>query len=619
MNPDLASDRPRPGTPGVPESGPSGLPAQGPSRAPAGERAPDKEARDRAAGPHRRAQAAAHRPGGHLDASPRRASRVLGALPWTLAAAAVAYASDWFSMQFTLPGSVVSLVYPQMGLMVALGILVGPWVAVGAFLGEMALWLPVVGAPWVVAGFALAGALQVAVVSFVVRRFLGGRDALGTRLGVVRFAAVAGLLGTVISATGGVGTLHLAGMIPGPEVLMSWLAWWAADVVSVLLFTSSILVWSRPSWAPSAPARERAVVAILFAVVPLALLLVPLPHSTFALTLLGLPMIVWAAFRYGSRSVAMLGLALALAAFGRFALPQNAADADVGALLEAQTFIALAVVFGLTAAAAFARERRQLTEASALRATNETRDRFVRFLAHEIGNPLTPILLQADALRKGRAGDLTPKQDAMVASIERSALRLGNLVKDLRGVEVLQPGESFSIDPTHIDLVQVTSVVAKSYVEEAARADVRIELVGEGHARTAADPNRIAQVLSNLVNNAIKYSLPGGTVRIEVRTDGAQSAVAVRDEGCGLTEDQIAHLFKPFAKVHPPGTQRHGSGLGLHISREIVEGHGGRLECRSDGPGRGSTFTMVLPTGRPARPQSPPRTPEGVTDVPPAA
>lgn len=111
---------------------------------------------------------------------------------------------------------------------------------------------------------------------------------------------------------------------------------------------------------------------------------------------------------------------------------------------------------------------------------------------------------------------------------------------------------------------------------------------------------RIGQVVTNLVDNAIKYTPEGGTIRVRVRAHGGDAVVEVEDTGRGLAQEQAAHLFQPFTQVHVDAPYRGGAGtgLGLYISRGVVEAHGGRIWVRSDGPSRGSTFAFSI-TRRP--------------------
>ena len=108
-----------------------------------------------------------------------------------------------------------------------------------------------------------------------------------------------------------------------------------------------------------------------------------------------------------------------------------------------------------------------------------------------------------------------------------------------------------------------------------------------------ADARRLRQCLDNLLSNAIKYARDGIRIEVEVRTRGSEVALAVQDHGCGLSEDQLAHLFEPYNRLGRAGGAIPGTGLGLTLTRDLVQAMGGRLEVHSQ-PGRGCRFEILL-------------------------
>jgi signal transduction histidine kinase len=111
------------------------------------------------------------------------------------------------------------------------------------------------------------------------------------------------------------------------------------------------------------------------------------------------------------------------------------------------------------------------------------------------------------------------------------------------------------------------------------------------------DPGRLGQVLDNLLGNAITYSPDGGMVRVAVRQEDGQAIISVSDQGLGLRQGDLGQLFQLFSRLET-GREIRGTGLGLYISRGIVEAHGGSVRAESAGPGRGATFTVALPLKR---------------------
>jgi signal transduction histidine kinase len=146
--------------------------------------------------------------------------------------------------------------------------------------------------------------------------------------------------------------------------------------------------------------------------------------------------------------------------------------------------------------------------------------------------------------------------------------------------------------------VQLVAETHRSYAEAAAQRQVTLSWAGAKQAPLEADAGRLTQVLFNLVSNAVKFTPAGGHVQVEVEADGGAVRVCVRDSGAGLTAEQMGRLFQPFSQVHDGSFG--GTGLGLYISKGIVELHGGRIWCQSDGPGLGSSFAFEIPLAAPS-------------------
>jgi signal transduction histidine kinase len=148
----------------------------------------------------------------------------------------------------------------------------------------------------------------------------------------------------------------------------------------------------------------------------------------------------------------------------------------------------------------------------------------------------------------------------------------------------------------HTERVDVRDVIRE------ASADVAAAVAGRGHELLVTiaseplwanvDPQRLHQVLSNLLRNAVKYTDPGGRISLSAERDGAAVILRVRDSGHGIEPDALPHIFDLFARLRP---SEDGLGIGLSIVREIVERHDGRIEARSDGAGHGSEFIVTLP------------------------
>lgn len=245
-----------------------------------------------------------------------------------------------------------------------------------------------------------------------------------------------------------------------------------------------------------------------------------------------------------------------------------------------------------------AREQRIMAEAEIerLEAVNEAKTDFLNASAHELSNPMTPMRLQIQALSSGMLGDLNEDQQKSVDLVDRNLRRLDRLVGDLLDASRLQQ-DRISIDPAPTDLADVVAEVADTVRPQARGKGVDLSVDRAQRVEATVDRDRIAQVLHNLLDNAVKFTPEGGTVTVSHVREDDEAVVTVRDTGIGMTQAQLDELFGAFHRVHEDEHDLAGTGLGLYISRGLVEKHGGTIEVESDGPGEGSTFTVLLPIG----------------------
>jgi PAS domain S-box-containing protein len=243
------------------------------------------------------------------------------------------------------------------------------------------------------------------------------------------------------------------------------------------------------------------------------------------------------------------------------------------------------------------REQDELQAANdRLREMDRLRMQFINNAAHELGTPLTPIKMQAHMLRTEKLGPLSDRQRTSVSVLARNVDQLGLLLQDVLDSARVQAGK-IEIKPEPLDLQRIALEAVESFAEPA--HDQGIELTLEGHegVQVAGDAARLTQVLFNLLRNAVKFTPPGGRVRVSVANGQEGATVRVSDTGSGIAPDDIAKLFQPFSQLHDKMQRtRSGTGLGLYISKGIVEGHGGRIWCESDGVGKGTTFAFALPS-----------------------
>ncbi|MHB1260649.1 MAG: CHASE domain-containing sensor histidine kinase [Thermoplasmatota archaeon] len=255
--------------------------------------------------------------------------------------------------------------------------------------------------------------------------------------------------------------------------------------------------------------------------------------------------------------------------------------------------------------------RRQVDK---LAAAQEERAKLFNVMAHELSNPLSPIQLQLHLLRNPTAPELSAGQAKSLEMVERSVGRLARLVGDIRDLGRIHTN-SLKLVPKEFDLAVVVRDAVDLQRPVAENAKVHLDLQAEAAAPVTADPDRVAQVITNLLSNAIKYSPPESTIKVTMSTDGDGYRVVVADQGPGMDSAQVQRLFAPFSQVQGAGTQKPGTGLGLYVSRGLMEAHGGKLWCDSEGPGTGTTFTLQLPR----KPSATAQQVDGWSGAPPAA
>lgn len=237
--------------------------------------------------------------------------------------------------------------------------------------------------------------------------------------------------------------------------------------------------------------------------------------------------------------------------------------------------------------------------AEQLHAAKEAERNFLLSVSHELKTPLTAIRAYAEALDEGAV----TSEDA-AATIREEARRLERLVRDLLDIARMNRSE-FAVHRESIDLAEVCREAARRHEAEARAAVVELTVDASEDAGAEADPDRVLQVVSNLVENALRSTPPGGSVRVQA----LPGRVCVSDTGVGLAEEDLPHAFERFylhdkAGGNPDG-RRWSSGLGLAIVRELCERMGGTVQVRST-LGEGTTFTVELPRPRhaPAPPAS---------------
>jgi signal transduction histidine kinase len=242
---------------------------------------------------------------------------------------------------------------------------------------------------------------------------------------------------------------------------------------------------------------------------------------------------------------------------------------------------------------------RRLAE-EGLRDADRRKDEFLAMLAHELRNPLSPILNAVRLLERTEA--LTSRGEGALAMISRQVDHLTQLVDDLLDVSRIARGK-IELRREPVDVGVAARRAVEAIAAEAAARRHRLELDLPVPAPWVdADPVRLAQMLGNLLGNACKYTPDGGRIELRVAATDDEVEIVVSDTGIGIEPDKIATLFVLFHQLDATLERSSGGlGIGLTVVRELAELHGGRVRARSEGHGRGATFVVTLPRRAPVR------------------
>jgi signal transduction histidine kinase len=234
-----------------------------------------------------------------------------------------------------------------------------------------------------------------------------------------------------------------------------------------------------------------------------------------------------------------------------------------------------------------------------LKEVDKLKDEFVSLASHELRTPMSIIKSYAWVLLQNKIGVLNEKQNTYLSRIASTTDRLINLVNDMLNVSRIESGR-FTIEPAKVDIGKLVSDVVTEMQSRAQEFGVALVYKGtEGLPQVKADMERTKQVLINLIGNSFKFTPKTGTIAVEVVViDGGFVRVSVIDNGRGISATDLQRLFQKFnmvGKTHLTKQAGQGTGLGLYLSKSLIELQGGRIWASSPGEGKGSVFSFTLP------------------------
>jgi len=444
-------------------------------------------------------------------------------------------------------------------------------------------------------GIAAGNTLEGVAGAYLVSRFAHGAQCFERAADVFKFAGLAAVTATAISATLGVGVLSLAGYAPWDRFGSIWLTWWLGDAAGALIVTPLVLLWHPSSRAAFAQERPAEVAVTYVAVVAAAAAFFTVPVlRDYPLAFLCLPPLAWIALRFGPREVAtaiLLLTTIAVAAtengLGPFAMRTRNES-----LLVLQLFMGMVALTLLPMAALVREHRKAVREAEAATAS---RDVFLAMLSHELRNPLQGI---TTSLHLMSLPHVKPDDREHAAAIARRQVdHLARLLNDLLDVTRAVSGKmDLQLKRVRLDEAARRCVILLSGT---GGLDGRTVTIDAETAVVNADPMRLQQIVGNLLSNAVKFTAPGGTIRVVVRDENGKAVLRVQDDGIGIEAQLLPRVFDLFTQGERRLERAQGGlGVGLTLVKRLAELHGGSAEVRSAGTGQGSEFVVRLPLVR---------------------
>jgi signal transduction histidine kinase len=495
-------------------------------------------------------------------------------------------------------------VWPATGITLAALLLFGYGVWPAFFAGAFLVNLFTAGSVATSLGIASGNTLEGLVGAYLVNRFANGPQAFHRTMDTFRFALLAGLVSTTISATFGVTSLAAAGFAPWAEYGRIWLTWWLGDMGGCLVVAPVLILWGqsgRVRWDRPALLEAGTLLAVLTAVGLAAFSLLPPFHTGgYSLKFVCMPVLIWIAFRFDQRTAATATLLLSVMAVwgtvvGTWALGTEQRNESLQVL---QVFLAVTAAATLVLASAVAERARAEARLRAisedLREAMTELEAFSHSLSHDLRTPLGAVVNYAAALEQDTRGRLTAEQTDWLHGIQSSSRSVKGMLDQLvqfAWVEQ-QDGEAAEVDMTGL--------------ARAAYAEVAVGCEGAGSIQfelqdlppTRGDGALLGRVFSNLLSNAVKYTrrLPERHITVTGDAGERENTYRVADNGSGFDPANSEILFQPFQRVATrPDVE--GSGLGLAIVARIVRKHGGRVWAESDGS-TGARFSFTLPNHR---------------------
>jgi signal transduction histidine kinase len=507
-------------------------------------------------------------------------------------------------LQLDAVSGFATLVWAPTGIALAALLLGGYRIWPGVFLGALIanVWT---GAPVVVAlGIATGNTLEALLGSYALRRIPGFRLSLDRVMDAVALIVLAAGLSTLVSATIGVASLHLGGLVAPADIMETWRSWWLGDAIGALLVAPPILIWATaPRFSPS-PVRmlEAAALAASVLITSLVMFLpVTSPSRAFNYPYVVFPPLIWAAIRFGQCGAVTTTFVVSAIAVWGTAMGNGPFVVSTlhGSLYALQTFMGMTGATFLILGASIserARAEKELQSAyNLVSKANRAKAEFLAVMSHELRTPLNAIAGYAELLSLGVSGSLSEKQADAIARIRTNQQHLLALIDDVLSFAKIEAGVTV-VTPQQVRLRNALDSLEPLVRPELLQKQLTLSYdPGDPDLEVVADPTKLRQILLNVLGNAIKFTAAGGRIALDVLRDGDFARIRVADSGIGVATEDLEQIFEPFYQVDSGTTREYpGVGLGLAISRDLARAMGGDVSIEST-LGKGSLVSIAIP------------------------
>ncbi|MDB5224446.1 MAG: Two-component system, NarL family, sensor histidine kinase EvgS [Candidatus Adlerbacteria bacterium] len=503
-------------------------------------------------------------------------------------------------------GPSTALIWPPAGIALAMLILYGYRMWPAVFAAAIVTALISGYSPTIAIGSALGNTLQPIIGAYFLRRL--NLNPLFSRLRDMFAMMIVAIAVTTVVPTIGMAALALNGGLP---TITTWGSWWAGEILSVLIITPFLVRWishPRIEYKPSEWVELVVSFSALIAINTTLFWTTFQSHISFPLVYLILLPLIWIALRLGPQ---MMTLALLMTTvIGVLGTIQghvvNATQPLGQRLFLVEIFIEIIAGIFLILVSLVEERKEAMKEMAShvnqlenaldrIRTEDRAKTEFLAILAHELRNPLAPVLSSLELMKL--QNNHTPETSELLNTMDDRVRTMGRILDDLLDISRITQ-KKFSLEKKAVDLsALINSSVATVDVLMRQRNHSLVVHCPETGIYFDADPVRFEQIIVNLLTNAAKYTEPGGHIVFNAAKEKNILVLRVRDNGIGIQPRMLEHIFEPFIQLENTErtTKSTGLGIGLSLTKQLVDMHGGTIEAHSAGPRLGSEFVVKIP------------------------